>query len=298
MSVCSRSFCSRSRVLLPVLWGLVCAGCVLRQPDSAAPDQLPLPLMAPGAVVVEIVFVSIDPAAADLEQELWQQADEQIIPTARRRQLALHGLRCGLVGARPPEALVALYQRSRQSMDVPAGSAVVPFENLVHRQRRMQLRHEQRREIVMPGDPLPELQLELHEEPPRQLRLQLARGLLAIRGHLQPDGAVRIELTPEIQHGSARPRWRGDHVQGRWQWLSEQQREVLRDLVMSVTLGPGQTLLVSCRGSGEELGHHFFTRTLIDGKKRNLLLIRLAQTQLDGVFRERQIVEPLVSNPE
>ena len=73
MSVCSRSFCSRSRVLLPVLWGLVCAGCVLRQPDSAAPDQLPLPLMAPGAVVVEIVFVSIDPAAADLEQALWQQ---------------------------------------------------------------------------------------------------------------------------------------------------------------------------------------------------------------------------------
>ncbi len=73
---------------------------------------------------------------------------------------------------------------------------------------------------------------------------------------------------------------------------------MLRDLVMSVTLGPGQTLLVSCRGSGEELGHHFFTRTLIDGKKRNLLLIRLAQTQLDGVFRERQIVEPLVSHPE
>ena len=171
----------RSSRLLPTLLGLACCGCAFRQPVSAVPDQLPLPLMAPGAVVVEIVFVSIDPAAEALERQLWQQADEQIVPTASRRQLTAHGLRCGLVGARPPDALVALYQRSRQSMDVPAGSAVVPFENLVHRQRRMQLRHGQRREIVMPGDPVAELQLELHEQPPRQLRLTQARGLLSIQ---------------------------------------------------------------------------------------------------------------------
>ena len=288
----------RSRHLL----GLVCLlgwGCSLRRPDVSPPDPLPLPLMAPGAVVMEIAFVTIDPSAEDLAGQVWQQADEQILPHATRRQLVAHGLRCGLVGARPPEALQELYQRSRQLIDIPAGSAVVPFEDLVRRQRRMQMRHGQRREIMMPGERRPELQLEIHNgADSTPLRFEQARCLLSIRSFLEPDGAVRLELTPEIQHGTERARWRGDHIQGRWRWLSERDRQVFRDLTMQTSLAPGQTLLVSCQGQGEQLGHHFFTQDLIDATKRQLLLIRLAQTQLDGVFRERQLVEPPVSRPE
>ena len=288
----------RSRHLLGFVCLLSC-GCALHQPIAAAPDLLPLPPMAPGAVVMEVVFVTIGPSAEELERQVWRQADEQVLPHAARRQLAAHGLRCGLVGARPPDALLELYQRSQQSVDIPAGNAVVPFENLVHRQRRMQLRHGQRREIMMPRDSVPELQLEIHEGvASTPLRFEQARCLFSIRSFLEADGAVRVELTPEIHHGAARTRWRGDHIQGRWRWLSEQDRRVFPDLLMRASLAPGQTLLVSCPGQGDQLGHHFFTQELIDGTKRKLLLIRLAQTQLDGVFRERQIVEPLVSPPE
>ena len=288
---------------------VVTAGCSpWSTPLDEAPD-LPLPRMSTDTVVVETAFVDLDANAAELEQRVWLEADEQRLSNESRRQLAARGFRCGVVGSPLPESLRALHARTRNSVELPRGSSVISMEDVVAQQRRMQLRNDRQREIAMPDGPRETIAVPFElfsgsspvgdepskvEDEPTERSLTDAACAFAVQSTTLEDGRVRVELTPTIKYGVARTRWVGDHLQATWSWTSEKPCLVMKDLTIAVTLHPGETLMIGDVPSQLSFGRNFLAN---ERRRRKLFLLRLAQTQKDGVFDDHRETRPLASTP-
>jgi len=70
---------------------------------------------------------------------------------------------------------------------------------------------------------------------------------------------------------------------------------VLDRLRLESLLGPGQSLVVSATGDIKGLGEHFFSETANSAVQRRLLVIRVAQTQLDDLFAAEPTPAPLAA---
>jgi hypothetical protein len=64
---------------------------------------------------------------------------------------------------------------------------------------------------------------------------------------------------------------------------------------MEPILSPGEILIVSGTPDVKGLGQHFFASPNADEKSQTMLLVRLAQTQLDDLFAPDQILSPIVT---
>jgi len=156
--------------------------------------------------------------------------------------------------------------------------------------RHLQLRAGQRSEIIASGV-YPELPLLLSEsgqlcgQPYNQ-----AQCIFAIKSFPQSDGRVRLELVPELHHDQPRQRWVGG--QGVLRLETGRPKRVFDDLKLSPELAPGAMLVLSSLSNRPgSLGHHFFTEN--DGRlEQKLLVIRLSQTQHDGLFNPSEPVKP------
>ena len=141
-----------------------------------------------------------------------------------------------------------------------------------------------RRSEIVTSTPRDEMVV-LHKDEPSQKvvgkTLRDAQCVLAARCYPQGDGAVRVELTPEIHHGTPRKQWLAG--EGTFHLVTGRERETYTDLLLPVTLTPGQTLVVSCTPEFG-LGHNFFLDTSHGDAQLKLLLIRLSQTQRDDLF--------------
>jgi hypothetical protein len=100
---------------------------------------------------------------------------------------------------------------------------------------------------------------------------------------LEPDGRVRLKLVPELQYGSPKPTIVGRP--GIMRLEANQPKQVYQEMTIDASLRPGQMLVLGSlperRGS---LGHHFFTQKTNGKVEQKLLVIRLSQTQHDGLF--------------
>jgi hypothetical protein len=119
-----------------------------------------------------------------------------------------------------------------------------------------------------------------------------AQGVIV--GTAQPlsDGAVRIQLTPEIQFGD--PRNQFVAADGAIQLRTERNRETFPDLVVDTRLTAGQTLMLGCTAEPKGIGAVFFTEINNGEPHKKLLLLRVAGTQHDELFDSLE--EPLVDN--
>ncbi len=106
--------------------------------------------------------------------------------------------------------------------------------------------------------------------------------ILAARSFPQGDGTVRLEFMPEVHHGEPRKQWVAG--EGTFHLLSGRAREVFQDLLISASLHPGETLLLSCTPDHKGLGQNFFVDVGQGDAQQKLLLIRVAQTQRDELF--------------
>jgi len=254
-------------------------------------SPLTAPHMSPDSVVLEICFVRFPFADPQANGPLWEEVDEQYLPAEVRRRLARNGFRTGLVGGQLPVALarllelrdrpIALGRGSQASIrDLQGESRLLP--------RRLQVRAGRRAEIVASGvyDRLPVLlcdQGQLFGQTYSQ-----AQGILAVKTFPQHDGRVRIELTPELHYGQIRQRWKGRREMLRLE--ASRQRRVFEELGISATLSPGSMLLLSSLPDRPgSLGHHFFTEG-DDHQQQELLVVRLAQTQHDGLFSPSRVL--------
>ncbi|HUT10653.1 MAG TPA: hypothetical protein VMY42_09155 [Thermoguttaceae bacterium] len=249
------------------------------------------PRMSPDSVVLEIFFVRFPFGDPEANEQLWEEVDEQHLPAEVRRGLARNGFRTGIVGGQLPVTLARLLEL-RDRPNTPEGESRASLWDMKGESRllprRLQIRAAQRGEIVVSGvyDRLPVLLCE-----GGQLFGQTyskAQGILAVETFPQHDGRVRVELTPEIHHGEMQQRWVGKQEMLRLE--ASRHRRVFEDLGISATLSPGSVLVVgSLPDRVGSLGHHFFTEG-DNHREQKLLVVRLAQTQHNGLFSPSRIL--------
>jgi hypothetical protein len=271
----------RQAVLLPVL--VAVAGC--HTPLSKGKSPLMPAQMWADSAVLDVFSVRYPHGDATVNEKLWEEIDEQQFSPELRERLTRNGFRVGLVGSQLPVELSKLMELS----DKPAAAtltAETKVENLESQPRvtrhHLQLRAGQRAEIEASGvyPELPVLVCEsgkLCGQPYNQ-----AQGMFAVKCFPQPDGRVRLELTPELHHDQSRVSYVSDR--GMFRLDTRRPRRTFDDMQLSADLPPGAMLVLgSLPNRPGSLGYHFFTEKG-DHLEQKLLVVRLSQTQHDGLF--------------
>lgn len=288
---------SRSFALLAVLTAAIAVGggCALLTLDEppAEPVRLPPARMSADSVVLEFMFVRMPVSESAAYEEIWSAADEQGLEADLRRQLADNGLRCGVLGQDLPAVL-------RERLAEPANSLVERSEDIdtsdveVDRTaRRKQCRAGRRAKIVVSKTHESLSVLTSEGGVVRGRLVEKAQCLFALKPYPQGDGRVKLDMTPEVEHGDVKQQWVGGN--GTMMHRMGKERIVLDTLRIVTTLAPGQSLMLSATGDARGLGDHFFVETAGGTVERTLLLVRVAQTQHDDLFAPGALPAPLAT---
>jgi len=272
---------------------LACAaiGCAPLRHAPSEGVQLPRHRLASDSIVLEVAFVRFPAGQLDPADAVWLAADEQQLAVESRRRLADNGLRCGLLGSQLPPELRELLDAAASPLG-PGTDVGISADAATATQQRLPLRAGNLGRIVLGSTHdllhvLTQEEGELRGETYREARCELA-----VRSYPQGDGRVRLEFTPEIHHGQPRQRYLGG--QGGIRVESRQDERVFERLRFDATLSPGQILVFGPTLPGKGLGGCFFASPG-DEQPGRLLLVRLAQTQLDDLFAPEQVAAPLAT---
>ena len=268
-------------------------GCSTWSPaaSSSSSFDLPRPQMSPDSVVLEIAIVHF-PESAD-EGQWWQQVDEQALPHEMRQRLIENGLRCGIIRGALPDALRDQLESQRAAVQAvdpensPGGSP--------GGEQRLQSRSGKRNKILI-SDVQPSLAVLV----PKGNRLTGqtltdAQCVFSVKSFSRGDGRADLEVTPEIEHGQARQKWLGQAHEGTFRLDANRERLILESLRIRPTLSPGQMLAITVTSSSKGLGRQFCVANANGPPERRVLLIRLAQTQLDDLFTDGTSQDPLTT---
>ena len=271
-------------------------GCARWTTTPEEPSKLPPAKMSPDSVVLEIAFVRLPAADREANETIWAEADEQHFAPELRRQLAANGLRAGILGQQLPANLRAALDAATPLQEERAEDLDTNDTQASRTQRRLQCRAGHRAKIVI-SKTFPSLSL-LTKESGRIGGSQLsnAQCLFALKPFPLGDGRVRIEVTPEVEHGELRNQWAGQD--GTLMQRIGRQRVLLDKLRAEATLSPGQVLLLSSTPRARGIGEHFFVEQAGGTAEITLLLVRVAQTQWDGLFAPEQVSAPLATPGE
>lgn len=283
-------------------WRWLCCGCWLLAACGCArwitapaeePSQLPPIKAAPDAVMLDVAFVK--QPAADLEgyDAIWSAADEQVFSVLLRRELASNGFRAGIFGQELPPKL-------RELVESPASDALVHGQEadsaegeVGGNRQHLQLRTGVWKKIYA-SPTHPYLAVLLNEGGSiHGHQLTAAQCLFGLKSYPKGDGRVKLDLTPEIEHGELRARF----IRSEAQLVQNVGRDrlPLDQLRIEAVLSPGQWLLLSSTRDAKGLGESFFLQSPGGAQQRTLLLVRVAQTQLDDLFVPEHGASPLVT---
>jgi hypothetical protein len=271
------------RSALRSLIGFACCaleGCMILKIDhkqSASKPVLP-PLVAPkDALTLEVYYIERGAGDALIGESLWRQLDEvgAVKSQEVRSRLRSAGLRVGLAGTNPPQALraAAVEQRSAsergpgamQKVSLLAGQETTIEAAIID--QSFQLRtHGAAGERVTPYDE--------------------ARCILRISGERQQDGWVRLHVHPELHHGATT--FRSSAQDGDWKLKQGQKIDQLYEQRFDVELNLGEMVVVGPLGEeSDSIGARFFRTGEPPAASERVLVIRVADVQQ---------IEPVRSN--
>jgi hypothetical protein len=271
------------RIVIAVqLIGCLCGCARWDSPSSAVSFDLPTPRMSPDSVVLEIAFLRVPVDSADEFATIWNKVDEQQLSNDDRRRLHSNGFRLGVMGSSLPGMLRQLLDKAEHPFEA-AGSSGILSEDIFQNRRRLPVCAGQLAKIVV----VPKVQeqiavLQTEGGYVRGLEFKRAQGVFVLRAFPMGDGRVRIQLTPTIEHGLLR----NQYVGGDQTFMLQAGRDThsFEDLRIECLLSPGQTLAVTKTLDPKGLGSHFFAADPAASSSGSVMLIRLAQTQLDDLF--------------
>ncbi len=292
---------SMLRLACPWLFAVCCAcapGCAQWAVESADPLQaasLPNSKLAPDSVVVQIAVLRVPEHLEDSAHKIWDQIDEQHLSNDQRRRLRQNGIRSGVVGSHLPDQLQQILD-SEQAENPEAAEEELRKTATGTWHERKQTRTGRRYKIVTTEarpriDTMTNVEGVLHGKTCLEAHCELA-----LRTYPQPDGSVRIELTPEVYYGKPKQ----TYTPGSFGFVYETVQEHLDfdNLKIEAVLAPGQTLLTTATPERVGLGQHFFSHPDNPQRPTKLVLVRLAQTQHDDLFDPGQIVSPVATPTE
>lgn len=289
----------RTRTLLWLIGIIPLIGCAQwSTPPAAELTNLPLPKLAPDSVVLEVTFIRIPAEKLDFESRFWPEADESAIDVELRRRLTANGFRAGVVRTPPPPVLQELFDAQGIPETGDGTTTLSGGNEIAVRSHRLRSREGQPGKVIVRGTTIPKLAALVADESGhiRGESLDQAQAFFTVTSHVQEDGQVRVEMTPTIEHGQQRPRFKGQ--QGAWVVdNSSRPAKTFEDLQVSATLSPGQAVAIGCSEALRGLGEQFFAADLAEQEPRLLLVVRLQQTQADERFAPDELAEPTVTAP-
>jgi hypothetical protein len=242
-------------------------------------------------VALELFFVRFPLERASASEAVWSSVDEQMIDLDVRRRLSAAGLSVGQVGGQLPPALVDLLHVTDDA-PVPTASQVAVVGTTkppaIHRKLIDVYQLETPSRIVVTGD------RERHAKFTIMLRdesdavvgwtFKNAQGTLVTKVIPEPDGRVKLEIAPEVEHGEARQQIMPGEG-GAFTMQIVPPRKTFDKLRFTATMSPGEVLVIGCRGDQPgSLGHQFFTDTRADVPAQVVLLIRVMKGKADDLF--------------
>lgn len=294
----ARYYLTRRQLLasLPA-WAAAVVGCAqVEVPDDIQGRLLPAARMSPDSVILEIGYAQMPLAERALSDEVWHQADEQALALELRQDLARNGLRCGILGKRIPEKVRALMDQQSTAVDRRSEDLDVGQVEVDRQTRRLQCRAA-RRVKVLCSKSFPQLSLLTRDGGSvRGRQLEKAQCLFALKPYPQNDGRVQIDLLPEVEHGELKQQWVGG--EGTLMQRVGRDKVTFDALRVSLSLAPGQMIVISAVEEPIGLGEHFFVESVGGTPHRSLLFVRLAHTQHDDLFAPELSALPLATPGE
>ncbi len=222
---------------------------------------------------------------ATRERDFWQAVDEQVLPVELRMELGRNGFRAGVLrGTLPEDLRRRLDEQQASAREIDPENAPDSLGGSV---QRLQSRSGKRSKLLM-GEPFESLSILTPESGRLSGRtFQAAQCLLSVKTYTRGDGGADLEITPEVEHGESRQRWLGQSHEGTYRLDANRDRWQLDRLRCRFTLSPGQSLVLSCTDPPQGAGASFFARDQRESGTRRVVLVRLAQTQVDELFTER-----------
>lgn len=266
--------------------GLGCARWSSQEPTTDTRSvSLPGLQLSPDSVVIETVLVRFPAHAEDELNQLWFSVDETVVDIADRKHLEDNGLRAGVLLGDIPEAIREKLQADKAGAPADAMEAAGLAADINTLSRRLQCRAGRRKELQVRRE-IPDLISILSTIDGEHISGQTferASSLFDLRVAPHGDGSASVRLTPEIQHGDVRQSFVSNEIGVRPELRREQRS--WKDLAIDVRLDPRQILVVAATNPPKSVGGAFFlTQTADKSLERVVLLVRLAETQLDELF--------------
>lgn len=275
---------------LVAAWALAfCAGCG-RLLDSRGGSSPLTPLVtAPETVHLDVVFLNYPEGDAEINRDLWQRIDEQQIPVALRSRLQANGLRIGVIDSQLPEGLEKRLQLTDKPLQTETQLVADQLESdSPVRQRSLQIRAGRRANVICTGEHQKHAEMSIlvrgENGEVTGKTYRKVSGMFAARAYPEGDGRVRLDLTPEIEHGD--PQRRFDQSEGMLRVDFGPAHERFEPLRMEVVLSPGQMVVVGAApGRPGSLGYRLFSEAVQDRKLQKLLIVRVARTGYEDSFQ-------------
>lgn len=255
-------------------------GSTAAEQSTSNKPTLPKIPAARNAVAVELFL--IDRAADDelLGDVLWQDIDQSsVIPPIKRKQLEDLGFRIGRTGSVPPYTLQTL-------MGLADELGVSGDDQQAVTMRRIVVPSGAHSEIAA-SRPDVSKTIKRRNTEGKTDTFENARCLFQMRAERLQDGWARLELIPEIHHGSVTNRPRATH--GGWTMRTSQQVERLFKHRFQLNMNLGEIVVVAQSSDDDEsLAGHFFSYEDENGEPRQrLLVLRLAEmATMDPVYAD------------
>lgn len=282
----------RAVAFLFVASAMLC-GCTHLEPLSKTPlTGLP---PSKNSVVLDVLFVRFPLGDPEVNNDVWQEIDELHLTPDERRRLETNGLRAGVLSGPLPLKLEQLLQLGEKPIQAEGPQPVDMERQPAAKQRQLRIRGGRRANIVVMGEQQrrDELSLLIRGDDDRVegRTYRQAMGLFAARAFPQGDGGVRLEMTPELEHGESQKRFTAG--EGMFKVEFGPPHEVIERLRWTARLAPGQMLVVSALPERiGSLGYQFFTERDGDTTVQKMLLVRLTQCEYDDRFAEGQATTP------
>jgi hypothetical protein len=248
-------------------------------------------------VALELFFVRIPLENQTVLEPLWSDVDEQTIPLDVRRRLAANGFLVGQLGGQLPAAVTDLLKIRDDAPTVDAAQPIsvdLAKPTLLHRKRIDVYQTETPSRIVVTGErerheKLQVLFCDEVDDRPAVVgwTFRSAQGSLVTKVHPQPDGRVKLDIVPEIEHGDAVKTFTPQEG-GTWSMQVASRGKTFDRLRISAGLSPGEMLVFSCLADRPgSLGEQFFTERRSDVLNQIVLLIRVVQGKAGDLFADQ-----------
>ncbi|QDV22796.1 hypothetical protein [Aureliella helgolandensis] len=289
-------YAQRACLIACLGWLLSTAGgCAQWTPFSKAETEaanndtlargLPVRQMSPDSVVIETVLVRFPLHSEAQLSEIWQHTDETILPVSQRQRLDNNGLRVGVLLSELPQVIRDRLHETGTDQALDALEHAGLAADADNKMRKLQCRSGRRKDLLMRRqlqDPLTILST-LDGKRVSGETFDRAQILFDLRAIPQGDGTAVVELTPEVQHGEQRQAFVSTDYGVRPEMKRAQ--KTWDPLAVRVQLKPKQILVMSCTDPPKAVGKAFFmTKTADHSEERVVLLVRLAETQLNELF--------------